>query len=108
MEESPTGGSGARNPGRVRAARRAMFPEKAHDLLESLRFLLCEPTRAKIVRALMVAELTVGDIGRVIERGRSSTSEHLRILRKLRVVNSSRRRESSALPFTHDVQVGFW
>lgn len=79
------------NPRRAQAARRAMFSEASHDLLESLQQILCDPTRAKIIRALMVAELTVGDLAIVISRHRSSTSDHLRILRELGIVTSRRR-----------------
>lgn len=81
----------ARNPRRVRAAREAMFPQEAHELLEAIRELLCEPTRAKIARALMVSELTVGDLAAVIARSQSSTSQHLRTMRDLGLVRSRRR-----------------
>ncbi|GEM_PF-3896880 len=88
----PTSSERPHNPGLVRVARRAMFPTEAHDLLESLREIVCEPARTKIIRALMVvAELTVGDLAKVIDRHRSSTSDHLRILRELSVVRSRRR-----------------
>lgn len=79
------------HPQRVRAARRVMFPQAARPALDTLGEIICEPTRAKIVRALMAAELTVGDLALVIERSPSSTSQHLRVLRNLGLVRSRRR-----------------
>jgi len=89
--ESPVRSTRTRNPRRVRAAREAMFPAEANELLEALGELLCEPTRAKIARALMVSELTVGDLAAVIGRSQSSTSQHLRTMRGLGLVRSRRR-----------------
>ena len=51
---------------------------------------LCDPTRFKIVRALQTTELAVGDIAVVIERSRSTTSHHLRILREVSAVEARR------------------
>jgi len=51
---------------------------------------LCDPTRLKIVRALQATELAAGDIAAVIERSRSATSQHLRILRDADAVRSRR------------------
>lgn len=87
----PTRGQTPRHPARVRAARSAMFSPSAHTLLERLQGVLCEPARAKIIRALMAGELTVGDLAIVIERSPSSTSQHLRVLRELNIVTSLRR-----------------
>lgn len=51
---------------------------------------LCDPTRLKIVRALQATELAAGDLAHVIERSRSATSHHLRILRECSAVRGRR------------------
>jgi DNA-binding transcriptional ArsR family regulator len=51
---------------------------------------LCDPTRLKIVRALQATELAAGDLALVIERSRSATSHHLRILREASAVKVRR------------------
>ncbi len=53
---------------------------------------LCDPTRLKIVRALQASELAAGDLAVVIERSRSATSHHLRVLREACAVQSRRER----------------
>lgn len=52
---------------------------------------LCDPTRFKIVRALQATELAAGDLAAVIERSRSATSHHLRILREADAVQGRRK-----------------
>jgi DNA-binding transcriptional ArsR family regulator len=78
-------------PRRVRAARAALFKADAAPLLEVVRSVLCEPTRTQIVRALSVGPLSVGDLGLAIGRGRTVTSQHLRVLRAEQVVAPRRR-----------------
>lgn len=90
MPSDPDYSKRPRHPASVRAARRALFPEESRPLLERLREILCEPTRAKIMRALTTTRLTVGDLAQVIDRSESSTSRHLRVLRELGVVRSRR------------------
>ena len=58
---------------------------------------LCDPTRFKIVRALRSLELAAGDIAIVIERSRSATSHHLRILREVSAVEG--RREGNVIHY---------
>ena len=53
---------------------------------------ICDPTRLKIVRALQASELAAGDLALVIERSRSATSHHLRILRDASAVYRTRKR----------------
>ena len=52
------------------------------ELLEAL----CDPTRVKIVRALRETTLAAGDLAHVINRSRSATSQHLKVLRDLGAV----------------------
>lgn len=94
MTTPPQRLSGLRHPARVRAARDALLTDKAVSLLSHIRAVLCEETRTKIVRALSAAELTVGDLAHVIGRSESSTSQHLRALRRLGIVRSRRRGRS--------------
>lgn len=48
---------------------------------------LCDPTRVKIVQALSADNtLAAGDVAHVIGRSRSSTSQHLKVLRDLGAV----------------------
>ena len=58
---------------------------------------LCDPTRFKIVRALGSTDLAAGDIAIVIERSRSATSHHLRILREVSAVTG--RREGNVIHY---------
>jgi ArsR family transcriptional regulator len=52
---------------------------------------LCEPTRTQIVRALSAGPLSVGDLAAILERSKSATSQHLRVLRDRGVVFGRRR-----------------
>ncbi len=81
----------AHQPHNVRAARRNLFNDHARELLESLGSGICDPTRANIVRALTAAELTVGDLARVIDRSVPITSQHLTVLRQANIVHHHRR-----------------
>jgi DNA-binding transcriptional ArsR family regulator len=59
--------------------------------MQRVREVLCEPTRAQIVRALSAGPLSVTDLAATIGRSRSVASQHLRILREEGVVSSTRR-----------------
>ena len=78
-------------PRSVRAARAALLTGRAASLLEQIRPVLCEPTRTHIVRALSTGPLTVGDLAAAIDRGRTATSQHLRVLRDENIVVPRRR-----------------
>jgi DNA-binding transcriptional ArsR family regulator len=79
------------NSHRVRAVRDSLLNPTADSLLDSVRDALCEPTRTQIVRALSVGPLSVGDLASVLNRSKSATSQHLRVLRDGGVVTSRRR-----------------
>ncbi|HEX9374269.1 MAG TPA: metalloregulator ArsR/SmtB family transcription factor [Roseiflexaceae bacterium] len=51
---------------------------------------LSEPTRVRILHALLHAELCVGDLAAVLEMSESAVSHQLRLLRGLRVVRARR------------------
>ena len=60
-------------------------------MLDPVRNVLCEPTRTQIVRALSIAPLTVGELAATLNRSKSATSQHLRVLRDGGVVSPRRR-----------------
>jgi DNA-binding transcriptional ArsR family regulator len=51
---------------------------------------LADPSRAKIVAALLVRELSVGDLTAAVGLTQSATSHHLRLLRDRRLVRHHR------------------
>lgn len=75
----------------VALAEQAMPGQKiereSRDLLSSV----CDPTRLKIVRALLETPLAASDLARVIKRSRAATSQHLRVLREVEAVVPARR-----------------
>jgi DNA-binding transcriptional ArsR family regulator len=78
------------DPGAVAEAQARMLPPRSTRDAQRVLMCLCDPTRLKIVRALQVAELAAGDLAVVIERSRSATSHHLRILREASAVRGRR------------------
>ena len=77
------------SPAVAAATARQLSPRSEREARRVL-VCLCDPTRFKIVRALETTELAVGDIAVVIERSRSTTSHHLRILREVSAVEARR------------------
>jgi len=69
-----------------------MLPPRSAREAQRVLVCLCDPTRFKIVRALQATELAAGDIALVIDRSRSATSHHLRILREVSAVTGRRER----------------
>jgi DNA-binding transcriptional ArsR family regulator len=76
---------------RVRNARDALLDGAASALLQSVRDIICEPTRTQIVRALTPGPLSVGDLATILGRSKSATSQHLRVLRDSGIVSARRR-----------------
>jgi DNA-binding transcriptional ArsR family regulator len=72
-------------------AQRRVAMVDAHDALDRVQRVLCEPARLRIVAALDGAELTVSEIAAVIGRKIPATSQHLRLLRDLEIVEGERR-----------------
>jgi DNA-binding transcriptional ArsR family regulator len=75
---------------RVRTAREALLDLSATAVLQSVRDVLCEPTRTQIVRALTPGPLSVGELASTLGRSKSATSQHLRVLRDDGVVTARR------------------
>ncbi|MDB5073980.1 MAG: ArsR family transcriptional regulator, partial [Chloroflexi bacterium] len=64
--------------------------DEVYGELAALFGALADPTRAKIVHALLQAELCTCDLAAVVGISESGTSQHLRVLRSLRLVKSRR------------------
>src|ERR687883_2074033 len=84
----------SRQTNRVRTAREALLNTRAASLLDPVRDVICEPTRMQIVRALGPGPLSVTDLASILNRSKSATSQHLRVLRAHGVVASRRRGRS--------------
>lgn len=78
--------------GAVAQAQERMLSPRSTREAQRVLMCLCDPTRLKIVRALQATELAAGDLAVVIERSRSATSHHLRILREASAVSGRRER----------------
>jgi DNA-binding transcriptional ArsR family regulator len=89
--------------GAVAAAQARMLPPRSAREARRVLVCLCDPTRLKIVRALQATELAAGDLAIVIERSRSATSHHLRILRDASAVRWRRQRNVIHYRLSDDV-----
>ena len=87
---------------RVRMARESLLNEDARALVQSVREMICEPTRTQIVRALSAGPLSVGDLAAILGRSKSATSQHLRVLRDGGVVSARRRGRAVIYSLTSD------
>src|ERR1051326_6560222 len=76
---------------RVRNATAALLDGPTSALVQSVRDIICEPTRTQIVRVLSAGPLSVGDLAATLDRSKSATSQHLRVLRDAGIVSASRR-----------------
>jgi DNA-binding transcriptional ArsR family regulator len=76
---------------RVRTAREALLDAAATAVLQPVREVICEPTRTQIVRALGAGPLSVGELAAILDRSKSATSQHLRVLRDGGIVSARRR-----------------
>jgi DNA-binding transcriptional ArsR family regulator len=79
------------DPPRVARARRRLAPGPAQAGVARIQKALCEPARLRIIQALSAAPLCVDDLAGVIERAPAATSQHLRVLRDLGLVEGVRR-----------------
>jgi DNA-binding transcriptional ArsR family regulator len=78
------------HPDRVEAARRGLLDDAAYvDLAETFRA-LGDSTRSKIVHALIEQSLCVCDLAQVVGVSEPAVSQHLRLLRSLRIVRGRR------------------
>jgi DNA-binding transcriptional ArsR family regulator len=80
-----------RQPARVRNAQQSLLDAAANRMLAPVREVICEPTRTQIVRALSGGPMCVGDLAAALQRSKSATSQHLRVLRDGGIVSARRR-----------------
>jgi hypothetical protein len=69
------------DPAAVKTAEKSLLTPRNERRMKELLEALCDPTRVKIVRALRETTLAAGDLAHVINRSRSATSQHLKVLR---------------------------
>jgi DNA-binding transcriptional ArsR family regulator len=81
----------SRGSRRRQNARQTLLDSPANALLQPVRDIICEPTRTQIVRALSAGPLPVTDLATILERSKSATSQHLRVLRDAGIVTPHRR-----------------
>jgi DNA-binding transcriptional ArsR family regulator len=79
------------DPDRVARAAERLHRPATIEGLDQLQRVFCEPGRLEIVRALATTPLSVSDLAAVIGRKVQATSQHLRVLRQLGVVENERR-----------------
>jgi DNA-binding transcriptional ArsR family regulator len=74
----------------VRRARALLSDEETYVDLSSLFAALADTTRVKLVHVLLRQELCTCDLAATLGVSESATSQHLRLLRALRLVRSRR------------------
>jgi DNA-binding transcriptional ArsR family regulator len=77
-----------RDPDRVVRARAGLPGRALSAELARIRRVLCNPIRCEIVLALGAGPLSVDDLAIVVGRAPVATSQHLRVLRDLDVVEA--------------------
>ncbi len=77
-------------PEDVQRAREALLPAGAYGDLASLFSALGDPTRAAMVHVLAHQELCPADLALTLGLHRPAASQHLRVLKQLRIVRSRR------------------
>lgn len=91
--------SGA-NQTRVTIGRQKMLEDNVYfDIAETFRA-LADSTRAKVIYSLLHQELCTCDLAAIIGSSESGVSQHLRVLRQLRLVKS--RREGKMVYYSLD------
>ena len=80
-----------KDPTQVARARGRLTPPSAQANIERVQRILCEPARLIIVQALTVGPICVADLAVVIDRPPAATSQHLRVLRSVGIVEWARR-----------------
>lgn len=76
--------------GRVERGRAALLPEETYGEIAEIFRALGDSSRAKIVYSLLKQETCTCDLAAITGSSESSVSQHLRILRQLRLVKSRR------------------
>jgi DNA-binding transcriptional ArsR family regulator len=79
-----------RDPERVERARATLPREDGEAAMNRVRRVVCDPVRSRIVWTLAAGPLSVDDLATVIGRTAAGTSQHLRVLRDLGIVESTK------------------
>ena len=79
------------NAKQVERARRLLGPDPGDEALERIRKAVCDVSRLRILQALGAGPIMVDDLAAVIQRAPAATSQHLRVLRQLGLVEGERR-----------------
>jgi DNA-binding transcriptional ArsR family regulator len=79
-----------RDPEGVRRAMAELPGDRGELVTERVRRIICDPVRSRIVWALACGPLCVDDISTVVGRTAAGTSQHLRVLRDLGIVESTK------------------
>jgi DNA-binding transcriptional ArsR family regulator len=78
------------SPEKVTQGKALLLPDAAYIETAEIFRALADTSRAKIVFSLLQQELCVCDLAAVCDLSESSTSQHLRVLRALRIVKVRR------------------
>ena len=74
----------------IERARRRLTPQPAEAVLDRIRKAVCDVARLRILQALGAGPIMVDELAVVIERAPAATSQHLRVLRRLGLVEGER------------------
>jgi DNA-binding transcriptional ArsR family regulator len=88
------------HPDNVRRGRQLLLPPGEYQALADTFQALSDPSRAKIVYSLLEQELCTCDLAAIVGVSESAVSQHLKVLRRLRLVRS--RREGKIIYHTLD------
>ena len=78
------------HPDSVRSGRDSLLPDAEYRALADTFQALADPTRAKIIYSLLQKELCTCDLAAITNISESAVSQHLRVLRDLRLIKSRR------------------
>jgi ArsR family transcriptional regulator, lead/cadmium/zinc/bismuth-responsive transcriptional repressor len=78
------------HPEGVRAGRESLLPDTEYRALADTFQALADPTRLKIVYSLMTQEHCTCDLAAITDISEPAVSQHLNVLRRLRLVKSRR------------------
>ena len=78
------------NPQSVRLGRASLLPAGEYRALADIFQVLADPSRAKIVYSLLNQELCTCDLAAIADISESAVSQHLKVLRRLRLIRSRR------------------
>ena len=76
------------DPVKVEQCRRSMNSEREFDDMSMIFTMFADSTRLKIMNALFVNELCVGDIAELLEMSQSAVSHQLASLKKTKLVRT--------------------